>query len=221
MSRGERGGSPGWGQRPIGAAAGAGKPAAVRAAGPEMCVCFLVRTPPSSQALATAVAQLVVAEPGGVPGGAPGGSWSPRGCGVACLVRDGARRSYFIRLYSLTSGSLWWEQELQGGMGYACPTPFFHTFTCHVSGWGHRTPPLPAVPIANPDITESRHVGHIGWDPNNGFDVAALDPALRTLFARRRDQRSAIGRCRDLAADPRLHPGPGGACRPCARRWDR
>ncbi|NXW85084.1 WASP protein, partial [Alopecoenas beccarii] len=85
------------------------------------------------------------------------------------------------------------------------------------------TPPLPAVPIANPDITESRyrglpsptatpqaapapgeqrrgrkkiskadigapsgfkHVGHIGWDPNNGFDVAALDPALRTLFAR-------------------------------------
>ncbi|NWX02379.1 WASP protein, partial [Caloenas nicobarica] len=84
-------------------------------------------------------------------------------------------------------------------------------------------PPLPAVPIANPDITESRyrglpspttgplaapapgeqrkgrkkiskadigapsgfkHVGHIGWDPNNGFDVAALDPALRTLFAR-------------------------------------
>ncbi|NXX17919.1 WASP protein, partial [Podargus strigoides] len=84
-------------------------------------------------------------------------------------------------------------------------------------------PPLPAVPIANPDITASRyrglpsptagptagptareqkkgrkkiskadigapsgfkHVGHIGWDPNNGFDVAALDPALRTLFAR-------------------------------------
>ncbi|NXS56700.1 WASP protein, partial [Brachypteracias leptosomus] len=84
-------------------------------------------------------------------------------------------------------------------------------------------PPLPAVPIANPDITASRyrglpsppagpaagptggeqkknrkkiskadigapsgfkHVGHIGWDPNNGFDMAALDPALRTLFSR-------------------------------------
>ncbi|KAM8986016.1 actin nucleation-promoting factor WAS-like [Ara ararauna] len=28
-----------------------------------------------------------------------------------------------------------------------------------------------------------RHVGHIGWDPSNGFDVAALDPALRALFA--------------------------------------
>ncbi|XP_041267556.1 wiskott-Aldrich syndrome protein-like [Onychostruthus taczanowskii] len=28
-----------------------------------------------------------------------------------------------------------------------------------------------------------RHVGHIGWDPNGGFDLAALDPALRSLFA--------------------------------------
>ncbi|NWS50581.1 WASP protein, partial [Probosciger aterrimus] len=109
-------------------------------------------------------------------------------------------------------------------------------------------PLLPAVPISNPDITASRyrglpsptagptvsptareqkksrkkiskadigapsgfkHVGHIGWDPSNGFDVgvsracsapaavgrchgadascgtqvAALDPALRALFA--------------------------------------
>ncbi|XP_021239096.1 TBC1 domain family member 25 [Numida meleagris] len=82
-------------------------------------------------------------------------------------------------------------------------------------------PSLPAVPIANPDITASRyrglpsptagsptaggerkkgrkkiskadigapsgfkHVGHIGWDPANGFDTAALDPDLRALFAR-------------------------------------
>ncbi|KAM3654498.1 actin nucleation-promoting factor WAS-like [Ammospiza maritima maritima] len=28
-----------------------------------------------------------------------------------------------------------------------------------------------------------KHVGHIGWDPNGGFDLAALDPALRSLFA--------------------------------------
>ncbi|XP_054043077.1 actin nucleation-promoting factor WAS [Rissa tridactyla] len=229
--------------------------------------------------LATAVAQLVVAE--------PGGPWAKRGCGVACLVRDSPRRSYFIRLYGLGAGCLWWEQELQGGMGYAAPTPFFHTFACHEGWaglnfadegeaaafegrvqerlrrrqqraekrqlpppaaprrWGQKrrgslsrtptattdgsTPPLPAVPIANPDITASRyrglpsptgpaagptagptaspttgeqkkgrkkiskadigpppalqHVGHIGWDPNNGFDVAALDPALRALFA--------------------------------------
>ncbi|KAM6995827.1 actin nucleation-promoting factor WAS-like [Passerculus sandwichensis] len=54
--------------------------------------------------LVTAVVQLVVAEPGGVPGGpggVPGGSWSLRGCGVACLVRDSPRRSYFIRIFRL------------------------------------------------------------------------------------------------------------------------
>ncbi|KAM6228595.1 LOW QUALITY PROTEIN: actin nucleation-promoting factor WAS [Spheniscus humboldti] len=316
--------------------------------------------------LATAVAQLVVAEPGG-----PGGAWAKRGCGVACLVRDspaaptssastawpargslgvsgcqggpwgslgvggslgvvggslgvswdvpggswggpwgflGVRGSpaacwgaggvpgdLWVPHAVAQAGSLWWEQELHGEMGYAAPTPFFHTFASHEGRAGlnfaddgeaaafeglvqerlrrrqqragetaaphsapgrpptrkrqlppppppgdeHRgslprapmaatdgsVPPLPAVPIANPDITASRyrglpsptgptagptasptageqkkgrkkiskadigapsgfkHVGHIGWDPNNGFDVAALDPALRTLFA--------------------------------------
>ncbi|KAM6188419.1 actin nucleation-promoting factor WAS [Sarcoramphus papa] len=229
--------------------------------------------------LATAVVQLVVAEPG-----VPEGAWAKRGCGVACLVRDSPRRSYFIRLYCLAAGSLWWEQELHGEMGYAAPAPFFHTFASHEGRAGLNfadegeaaafealvqerlrrrqqraekrqlppppppgdercgslprasmatadgsTPPLLAVPIANPDITASRyrglptptgptagpmagptasptageqkkgrkkiskadigapsgfkHVGHIGWDPNNGFDVAALDPALRALFA--------------------------------------
>ncbi|KAF1575766.1 UNVERIFIED_CONTAM: Wiskott-Aldrich syndrome protein, partial [Eudyptes pachyrhynchus] len=205
--------------------------------------------------------------------GGPGGAWAKRGCGVACLVRDSPRRSYFIRIYCLAAGSLWWEQELHGEMGYAAPTPFFHTFASHEGRAGLNfaddgeaaafeglvqerlrrrqqragetpaphsapgrppprrvlplaAPPLPAVPIANPDITASRyrglpsptagptagptasptageqkkgrkkiskadigapsgfkHVGHIGWDPNNGFDVAALDPALRALFA--------------------------------------
>ncbi|XP_072287445.1 actin nucleation-promoting factor WAS isoform X2 [Pyxicephalus adspersus] len=28
-----------------------------------------------------------------------------------------------------------------------------------------------------------KHVSHIGWDPNNGFDVNALDPELRNLFS--------------------------------------
>uniref|UniRef100_A0A8D0KX53 WASP actin nucleation promoting factor n=1 Tax=Strix occidentalis caurina TaxID=311401 RepID=A0A8D0KX53_STROC len=209
----------------------------------------------------------------GVPGGVPGGLW----------VHDAL----------VQAGSLWWEQELHGEMGYAAPAPFFHTFASHgpaglnfadegeaaafeglvqerlrrrqqragestapqnAPAWPHSprcrgvprsrsgvslphrgflsrvfplaAPPLPAVPIANPDITASRyrglpsptgptagptasptaseqkkgrkkiskadigapsgfkHVGHIGWDPNNGFDVAALDPALRALFAR-------------------------------------
>ncbi|KAG8548962.1 hypothetical protein GDO81_023386 [Engystomops pustulosus] len=29
-----------------------------------------------------------------------------------------------------------------------------------------------------------RHVSHVGWDPNNGFDVNALDPELRDLFSK-------------------------------------
>ncbi|XP_065521007.1 actin nucleation-promoting factor WAS [Lathamus discolor] len=256
-------------------------------------------------ALVTAVAQLVVAEPGGV-GGAAGGAWARRCSGAVCLVRDSARRSYFIRLYELGAGALRWEQELQGRMGYTARTPFFHTFASdegqaglnfadegeaaafealvqerlhrrqqraekrqlpplpppgdgespcieggrtggHNGSCGvrHQQPPvpptecpgdlsrtpmapgdgsaplLPVVPISNPDITASRyrglpsptdgptvcptageqkksrkkiskadigapsgfrHVGHVGWDPSNGFDVAALDPALRALF---------------------------------------
>lgn len=36
------------------------------------------------------------------------------------------------------AGVLWWEQELQGGMGYKSPTPFFHTFVSHVSGRGRK-----------------------------------------------------------------------------------
>ncbi|NWZ30056.1 WASP protein, partial [Asarcornis scutulata] len=173
-----------------------------------------------------------------------GGAWTKRGCGVACLVRDSPRRSYFIRLYGMPAGRLLWEQELQAQMGYEAPAPFFHTFCCEEGRAGlnfadeaeaaafeervqerlrrrqqRAAPPLPAVPIANPDITASRyrglpasgppggtgerkkgrkklskadigapsgfkHVGHIGWDPNNGFDMAALDPDLRALFSR-------------------------------------
>ncbi|KAM4604575.1 actin nucleation-promoting factor WAS [Discoglossus pictus] len=29
-----------------------------------------------------------------------------------------------------------------------------------------------------------KHVSHVGWDPNSGFDVNALDPELRSLFSR-------------------------------------
>lgn len=76
--------------------------------------------------LATAVVQLVLAE----PGGGAGGSWAKRCCGVACLVRDSGRRSYFIRLYGLRAGRLLWEQELQAQMGYGAAMPFFHTFSC-------------------------------------------------------------------------------------------
>ncbi|XP_069739203.1 actin nucleation-promoting factor WAS [Phaenicophaeus curvirostris] len=75
-------------------------------------------------ALAAAVAQLVVSEPGG-----PGGPWAKRGVGVACLVRDSGQRRLCLRLYALGARRLLWEQELRVGMGYGARTPFFHTFT--------------------------------------------------------------------------------------------
>ncbi|XP_074874694.1 actin nucleation-promoting factor WAS isoform X2 [Buteo buteo] len=263
--------------------------------------------------LATAVAQLVVAELGG-----PGGAWAKRGCGVACLVRDSPRRSYFIRLYCLPAGSLWWEQELHGEMGYTAPTPFFHTFASHEGRAGlnfadegeaaafeglvqerlrrrqqraekrqlppppppgdercgslTRTPsatgdgsapPVPAVPIANPDITASRyrglppptagppsagttppqageqkkggrkkiskadigapsgfkHVGHIGWDPNNGFDVAALDPACGRCSPAPGSARRSWPMPKRPVSSTTFIQGRGG-CRPCGRRCD-
>ncbi|XP_053544253.1 actin nucleation-promoting factor WASL isoform X1 [Ictalurus punctatus] len=30
--------------------------------------------------------------------------------------------------------------------------------------------------------SKTRHVGHVGWDPNTGFDVNNLDPELKNLF---------------------------------------
>lgn len=34
------------------------------------------------------------------------------------------------------AGRLLWEQELQAQMGYGAAMPFFHTFSCEVSGGG-------------------------------------------------------------------------------------
>ncbi|KAF1400680.1 Wiskott-Aldrich syndrome protein, partial [Spheniscus humboldti] len=192
--------------------------------------------------------------------GGPGGAWAKRGCGVACLVRDSPRRSYFIRIYCLAVSGGSWGGEGRAGLNFADdgeaaafeglvqerlrrrqqragetaaphsapgrpPTHRGSLPRAPMAATDGSVPPLPAVPIANPDITASRyrglpsptgptagptasptageqkkgrkkiskadigapsgfkHVGHIGWDPNNGFDVAALDPALRTLFA--------------------------------------
>lgn len=91
-----------------------------------------IRHPHSSppQTLATAVVQLVLAE----PGGGAGGSWAKRCCGVACLVRDSGRRSYFIRLYGLrVSGGL-----LGGGGGHSQPVLCgrLSLFRGGVSFWG-------------------------------------------------------------------------------------
>ncbi|KAK1346215.1 hypothetical protein QTO34_000068 [Cnephaeus nilssonii] len=220
-----------------------------------------------------------------VHGDAPGAErWTKKHCGAVCFVKDNPQKSYFIRLYSLQTGLLLWEQELYSQLVYSTPTSFFHTFAgddCQVglnfadekeaqafqalvqekiqkrnqrqSGDRRQLPPPPApaneerrggfpplpshpggdqggpaagplslgmgtVDIQNPDITSSRyrglpvpgpgpvdkkrsgkkkirkadigapsgfkHVSHVGWDPQNGFDVNNLDPDLRSLFSK-------------------------------------
>ncbi|KAI1892181.1 hypothetical protein AGOR_G00130680 [Albula goreensis] len=47
---------------------------------------------------------------------------------------------------------------------------------------------MATVEILNPDIQPSRyrgfkHVTHVGWDPNTGFDTNNLDPDLKKLFS--------------------------------------
>uniref|UniRef100_A0A452TQ57 WASP actin nucleation promoting factor n=1 Tax=Ursus maritimus TaxID=29073 RepID=A0A452TQ57_URSMA len=228
--------------------------------------------------LATAVVQLYLALPPGAE------HWTKEHCGAVCFVKDNPQKSYFIRLYSLQTGRLLWEQELYSQLVYSTPTPFFHTFAGDACQAGLNfadegeaqafralvqekiqkrnqrqsgdrrqlpappapaneerrggLPPLPPHPggdqgglasgqlslglvtvdIQNPDITSSRyrglpapgpgpadkkrsgkkkiskadigapsgfkHVSHVGWDPQNGFDVNNLDPDLRSLFSR-------------------------------------
>lgn len=33
-----------------------------------------------------------------------------------------------------------------------------------------------------PPVFYFRHIGHVGWDPNTGFDLNNLDPELKNLF---------------------------------------
>ncbi|XP_041093067.1 wiskott-Aldrich syndrome protein homolog [Polyodon spathula] len=55
--------------------------------------------------------------------------WSRQHCGVVCFVKDNPKRSFFIRLYDLTEGTLIWEQELYNQFEYCARFPFFHTFS--------------------------------------------------------------------------------------------
>ncbi|XP_035209353.1 neural Wiskott-Aldrich syndrome protein-like, partial [Stegodyphus dumicola] len=73
-------------------------------------------------ALATAVVQLFLTEE---PNHA---TWVKKNCGVVCFVRDGDRRSYFIKLFDMDKSAWIWEQELYNQFVYKQPCPFFHTF---------------------------------------------------------------------------------------------
>ncbi|CAG01070.1 unnamed protein product, partial [Tetraodon nigroviridis] len=184
--------------------------------------------------------------------------WVKRCCGVACLVQDRPRRSYYIRVLDMKAGGTMFEQELYHSFSISSSRSYFISFagdTCQVglnfaseeearrfrgaigdlmnrrqrrSGTSAHPEPGPAVHISAVDIqnpetnkvhersarsppppppnhllggkdkikakkkkltkadislpSNFQHIGHVGWDPNTGFDVHNLDPELRRLF---------------------------------------
>ena len=59
--------------------------------------------------------------------------WNKPITGVSCFVRDGIRRSYFIRIFDLDVKKDWvWEQELYTTFDYKPSRPYFHTFEADV-----------------------------------------------------------------------------------------
>ncbi|RMX57525.1 hypothetical protein pdam_00005789 [Pocillopora damicornis] len=72
--------------------------------------------------LATSVAQLYIAPPENRR------AWKKKVTGVICFVKDNVKRSYFLRMYSLVTKSLEWEQELYNHFKYNLARPYFHAF---------------------------------------------------------------------------------------------
>ena len=54
--------------------------------------------------------------------------WNKRSCGVACLVKDNPKRSYFIRVLDIDRKMIVFDQEIYNQFRYRTPRPYFHTF---------------------------------------------------------------------------------------------
>ncbi|XP_052410673.1 actin nucleation-promoting factor WASL isoform X2 [Carassius gibelio] len=62
-------------------------------------------------------------------------SWVKKCCGVACVVKDGAQRSYFIKVFDMKEGRQLFDQELYNNFSFSCSRPYFITFagdTCQI-----------------------------------------------------------------------------------------
>ncbi|XP_071083195.1 actin nucleation-promoting factor WASL-like isoform X1 [Haliotis cracherodii] len=79
--------------------------------------------------IASAVVELYLALP-------DDSRWTKHACGVACLVKDNIKRSFFIRVYDIQEQRLLWEQELYMQFHYKCPRDYFHTFEAEWSQAG-------------------------------------------------------------------------------------
>lgn len=76
--------------------------------------------------MATAVVRLVVPTPNQQ-------GWQIKETGVACLVRDTTKKSYFIQVFSLRSRSMVFRQEIYNQFEYDMPQQTFLTFEGDVS----------------------------------------------------------------------------------------
>lgn len=73
------------------------------------------------QTKATAVVQMFHAHP-------DRHSWTKFKTGVVCFVKDNIKKSYYIRLFDLSSKSMVYEQELYNQFTYKQDRPYFHSF---------------------------------------------------------------------------------------------
>lgn len=72
--------------------------------------------------MSTAVVQLFVTE------AAAHSAWTKKSSGVACFIRDSTKKSYFIRVYCLSSLTMLWEEELYDDISISKPRDFLITF---------------------------------------------------------------------------------------------
>merc|ERR1711957_344374 len=56
------------------------------------------------------------------------GRWTLKDDGILCFVKDHTRKSFFLRLFNLTTMQVSWEMELYLEMAMNIPKDFFMTF---------------------------------------------------------------------------------------------
>ncbi|CAG8493039.1 10423_t:CDS:10 [Dentiscutata erythropus] len=139
--------------------------------------------------------------------------------GAVAFVKDQEKNSFFFRLVDLMNNQgILWEQELYKDFKYNQECPFFHTFCSDdyfaafsfanendaktfykkVTNREKLSVPRKVARRSRIHILKttfsSRHLGHIGFNPDTGFDVQNIDPQWKSLF----DQLSDLGISQEL-----------------------
>ncbi|KAJ8783044.1 hypothetical protein J1605_009652 [Eschrichtius robustus] len=131
--------------------------------------------------------------------------WSKKCSGVACLVKDNPQRSYFLRIFDIKVSFILLPLKLPVKLPLILPMKkkqknFEKQLqTCWVGDKGNLVnffkknsfkqelamahgADLACHLFLEKTRPPKRHIGHVGWDPNTGFDLNNLDPELKNLF---------------------------------------